>query len=357
VTEPAGGGAPVEHCTAETEEIMDGDFENSTAERPSGEAPTDYEYIRAAADRLTGGHHPAPHPDIAAIQRDSEAWRARFGFGTAKDFTDTQCAGWASYSYPSLPRPVVQIAADLIGWLFLYDDEYGEHREPGPAIDTARRHVALLRTGIARRELDAFELALLDLRARVLEYTDERFVDRFASSFAKSYAGWHAEIPYRRAGKTPSLEAYRRLRAWSVGMHTLFDIAELHTGHPSDAELPEVDQLRDEAALLCGYINDVHSYLKERDEPINLIAVLRDERGITPAAAAEAATQEYAFQRSILDAHCAAVLRRGSVSDAMRQIVSGLIEFVPGCAEWYGKCGRYYELDDYSMKYTTLQPN
>jgi hypothetical protein len=332
---------------------MDTDFANS-----AGETASDHAYIRAAADRLTGGHHPAPHPDIDAIQRDTEAWRARFGFGTAKDYADTQCAGWASYSYPDLPRPVVQIAADLIGWLFLYDDEYGERYEPGAAIDTARKHVAMLRTGVATWKRDAYELALLDLRARILACADQRFVDRFAGSFAKSYAGWHGEIPYRRAGKSPSLEAYRRLRPWSVAQQTLFDIAELHTGSPADAvELHEVNLLRDQAALLCGYINDVHSYLKERDDPINLVAVLRDERGRTPEAATEAAVEEFAFQRSLFDAQCAAALSRTSISDAMRAIVSGLTKFVPGCAEWYGKCGRYYELDDLSMKYAVLPPD
>ncbi|WP_189719395.1 terpene synthase family protein, partial [Streptomyces spectabilis] len=206
----------------------------------------------------------AAHASIKDIQHRTEQWARGFSLSTPEEIDNTRSGWCAAYTHHYMALETCQIAADLICWLFLYDDCYGEGRECQTMMEVGERHVQLLRTGEISQSAEPFEQALLDLRERLEALADARFLNRFANSLAKFHSGWLFELPYRLAGKPPPMFCYQRMRPWSIGLHTLFDLIEIPQGPPFEPACDAFEELRNSAALLCAYVNDMHSFAKER---------------------------------------------------------------------------------------------
>jgi hypothetical protein len=262
-------------------------------------------------------------------------------------FARILCGSCAAHTYPTAPAPVVELGAHVIGWLFLFDDAYGEgkaDREMRALMARFAAYETTLRTGRLPLDPTAFHHGLLDIRRQGLERGGAEWLSRFADSMARYFDGCVLELPHRRGNTQPSIEEYRKLRSWSIGTLPVFDLIELATGHvlpPEEAWLPALADLRERAALLCAWVNDVYSHAKEaRDnDPLNLVSILSEQSGLTMPEAFGAAAEVFNADLGEFEIESAAILT--SASPGLRAYVHGLADWVHGNAAWTSASRRY----------------
>ncbi len=305
--------------------------------------------VRAMRSRATTETHPAE----PRVSERNIAWARQLGLVTsdieAARVAAIRCGSFAAHTYPCASEEVVQLGADLILWLYLFDDRVGEGKDAADSPALARTldsYLEVLRTTVLPAEPTVFHESLSDIvwRARHLG-ADAAWVSRFATSMQSYFEGCVRELPYRRAGRIPSLSAYRSIRAQSVGAYPVFDLIELASEQllsDDDAALSELASARELSARLCAWVNDVYSFPKERRDrdPMNLVAVIAREYALSDADALEQAVEVFNIVLDVLDA-MAAVLRAKGVSAALDAYVGGLEDWVHGNRAWTGLCGRY----------------
>jgi hypothetical protein len=298
----------------------------------------------------------AVHPASVEIDARNQAWAIAFGLAptaaAAARHAAIRCASFAAHTYPRAPFDVVGIGADLITWLFLFDDQIGEGSldADGEAL-TVRlmTYEETVRTGSHPLDGTVFHRALVDLRVRCLALANEDWIRRFADSLAQYFKGCVLELPFRRAQATPALGEYRGIRALSIGAYPVFDLIELALGALDESDIGRTDLYRAkyEAALLCAWVNDIYSYPKERSdqEPLNLVAVIAAERQLSPTDALVAAIELYRTDLASFETHVEAV-RATSPGSALDAYLGGLEDWVHGNTAWTRLCGRYIDRID-----------
>lgn len=292
-----------------------------------------------------------PHPDVAQLGRSTVEW-ARRHLLVGDDLSAARlaaigCGNCAAHTYPTAPTEVAQLGADLIAWLFLFDDRVAEGRGETSLTALALRiesHLAVF-DGHAR-EGEPFDQALLEIigRARSLG-ADDGWVTRFRAALNAYAEGCLREFEFRRHQSIPSLDEYRRVRTLSIGTFPVFCVIELLAGRfltEEEAYGVECTQARALAARLCAWVNDAYSYAKERGDgdPMNLIAVLSRHFGISEDEAFDEAAAVFNLELEEFETwviQCA----DGGISMALRAYFDGLADWLHGNAVWTTSCGRY----------------
>ncbi len=255
----------------------------------------------------------------------------------------------AAYTFAREPLPVVRMGADLILWLFLFDDAVGEPPTTQTDLEhewTMERYSTIVRE---RRAItsDPFEVALLDLlsRAEQLGATADWF-HRFALDMTDYFAGCVEESKHRRAQQTLPSNNYRNLRRATVGTSQVFALMELGVGGivpAHEMRTADVIEARKIAALLTAWVNDIYSFPKElaANDPLNIVIALATEHGLTRTEEAlEFAAIMYNFELEYLETLIDGILVN-DVSPQLREYLSGLLLWVHGNRLWTKMCGRY----------------
>lgn len=325
------------------------------ASLPGGEVPQplDTHTIRDRIREAIAGirHEPVePGESVSLIELRTQQWASQFGLVTtpaSEDrFAQIRCGSCASHTYQNMPVEIIEIGAALIGWLFLFDDRYGESGDLETMTEVFAACRSMLDTGQRRpSKIDpAFYASLFDLRERVAALADPAWLRRFSENMGRYFSGCMFEFPFRQAGKPPSLAAYRRLRPWSIGTLAVFDLIELTTGSPPDA--PHIDQLRELGAALCAWTNDIHSYTKEvrNRDPLNLIAVLLNERDEGLEDALDVALAIYHEDFDHFSRTREAIENAPDATPEEVAYARGVSAWVHGNAAWTKLSGRYHTL-------------
>ena len=283
-------------------------IEANTDTEPHGVQPL----AVSAALAVTPVVEPSEH--LRAAESHVAEWVARFGLVTdeasALRFSLMHCGRFAAHVYCRAAPIIVELGADLIGWLSLFDATYGEWYGDIKQLEAALQTFEQV---LFRNELPeaptAFHHALVDLRQRIGTEGGDTMTRRVAYSMRRYFDGCLLEFPYRTTGRSPSLSVYRSLRRWSIGALPAFDLIELTLARPLDATMTNKEsfwRLRDAASTLCAWANDLHSHYTGRDgnDPHNLVSVLRRERNAPAEQAFADAVRLYnadlgAFERAL----------------------------------------------------------
>ncbi len=205
-----------------------------------------------------------------------------------RGFERIGCGTCAAACFPDASQAVVQLAADQISFLFLFDDLYpeGTFRLDPNGLRAALRPYADLVSGRpgAVMPATAYARALNDLVQRAVASAPAFWRARYAKSFEAYCEGCVLEAEARLEGVAPSLQAYLEVRRGSIGMSPMFDLMELTHGvflTDEEFETPVVTRLRELGADLSALVNDLSSLEKEEavGDVCNAVIVLQASLG------------------------------------------------------------------------------
>ncbi|MEV5242056.1 terpene synthase family protein [Streptomyces cinnamoneus] len=301
------------------------------------------------------GIHPSfepDNPDRVRFEEATMAFRDRFHlYGDEQQrerLGRAEIARFAAMMYRSGRDELLQVASDLLLWVFAFDDEYCDEgplsRDPAGLIQAAARIQRSIESPEHVVNTDRYALALHDIRCRLDRYAVPVQVGRFVEAMRTYLMAemWKAVTP------KPSLNDYLVMRLYGGGgwvfvpvLHHIvagIDLAQ------EDYEDRRVRALAEIVLSLAQWDLEPYSYVKERARAVdgkehNLIAVLCRERGC----GVEQALSEYMTLR----ARALSLFRRLRIqveteaSPAVRSYIQGIVEVYSGNVFW-GRANHRY---------------
>ncbi|MFD9613396.1 terpene synthase family protein [Streptomyces sp. NPDC004288] len=303
---------------------------------------------------------PRSNPNRAFVAQPHRNWLLR-NDGLAATIALPAYDKWdvprlAAFTSPDTAVDDLALAADLLSFYFLFDDRFdsGLGRAPAQVAEICTRLTGLLHDeGPAPEARTPVERAFADLWARSTRGMSARWRARSAYNWEWYFACHPAEAAGRLSGRLPDRETYLALRRGTAAMETLFDMVERlnHFELPQEVlHFPAFRRLRQLAADIPSFTNDVHSYAQElaRGDVANMVMIVRAERGGTPDEAAvqvmrEAQTMVDRFVElsSEVPAICEVLGLGPAAREAAHRYVDGLAAWISGYHRWEIDTGRY----------------
>ncbi|MFE0098817.1 terpene cyclase [Streptomyces sp. NPDC059009] len=199
---------------------------------------------------------------------------------------DLPQAAIRTYPYANAEDMVV-----LMNWFslaFLFDDQFDAARpdRADRVAEVARELIAtpLRPVGSKPRVECPITVAWAQVWERLAEGMSLAWRSRFAASWGRFLVAHTEEVDLAARGGHLGLEEYVGFRRRTVGIHHSIDAGERARRFevPAQAQAhPVLIGLRDAAADAIGFMNDVHSFEREkrRGDGHNLITVLHRDRG------------------------------------------------------------------------------
>lgn len=292
------------------------------------------------------------HAPPVSFDASTLAWVKRFGLvREAKQtagFERIICGTAARFGFFSASPEVVGIAADLISWLFLFDDAYpeGTYRFDVKGLEaTCARYLNLLENFPHAAPHSNFARALVDLFERMSRHAPPSWMQRFIESFRYYCGGCIREAHFRQSNSIPSVSEYMNLRRASFGYAPVADLMELIFGtYLTDEERwsPTVVRLRTLGVDISACVNDLYSYEKESavGDMCNVVRVVELNEARSPEAACARVGQmhdEALGQLLLLESQLNAI----PTSPAIRNLARAIREWSQGHHDWSIRCRRY----------------
>ena len=316
----------------------------------------------AIATRIPGLYcpiEPAIHPDAHEINAAGLDWMSKFNvFGCQSNWERYVSANPGMLPARVMPNapigPALQAAANLLFWLWAFDDSECDEIGAGhSAGDLVLQLCALARCGeapIGLTSANPFIAALADLRCQLEQVASPVQVARWCSSMQAYFLANTAVAIQNSRGEVPDLDTYVSLRIHSGAVKPtlmLLDVADGYELPASQLECPAIWALNEMVCTLVGWDNDLLSYHKEvlrGGADHNLVTVLQREGGYS---ADEAVCQSLAMRDRVLclflRLHCQ-VAR--DADPGLRRYLSGLSSWIRGHLDWGMATARYCNPED-----------
>ncbi|WP_371478062.1 terpene cyclase [Kitasatospora sp. NBC_00315] len=305
--------------------------------------------------------HPFPHrrsPHAAQAAEQHRTWLRRHPL-LYGDIGDSPYAHWevvdlAALGYPDAGPDELALAADLMGFYFLFDDQFDGPlgRRPAEVARICDRLAGILHGAPPDPDSPA-ETAFADLWRRSTLGMPARWRARAAYNWEWYFASHPAEAAGRISERPPDREGYLALRRGTAAMETIFDMIE-RLGRfevPMAAHHhPVLRQLRQLAADIPSLSNDVRSYPKEAPtgDVNNLVMIVQRERGCSAQEACAVVTaeaQQMLARCTELVAQLPESYRALGLDPADLELAGryaqGLTAWLAGYLHWESRTGRY----------------
>ncbi|MFF0288845.1 7-epi-alpha-eudesmol synthase [Streptomyces sp. NPDC005262] len=282
--------------------------------------------------------------------------RSQAGFEEYQSWDLPQAAA-RTYPYASADDMVV-----LMNWFslaFLFDDQFdsGSPDRADRVAEVARELIAtpLRPAGTAPRVVCPITVAWAEVWAHLSDGMSLTWRTRFAASWGRFLVAHTEEVDLAARGLagTLGLEEYAEFRRRTVGIHHSIDAGERSRGFevPPQVQAHELMvRIRDLAADTIGFMNDIHSFEREkrRGDGHNLIAVLHRERSCSWE---DAAAEAYRMTTACLEEYLELEARVPKMceeldldTDQRVQVwmgVEAIQHWINGNYEWALTSGRY----------------
>ncbi len=276
---------------------------------------------------------------------------------TRAEYARWDVAGLAALSYPDCTPEELTLATDLMGFYFLFDDQFDGPlgQRPGEVAAICEELTEVLHGRRPATTLSPCTRAFEDLWHRISLGMSDRWRARATYHWEWYFASHPAEAAGRRGGLPPDREGYLILRRGTAAMESVLDMVE-RLGRfevaPAAFHSPHLRQLRQLAADIPSLTNDVRSYPQEapRGDVNNLVMIVQRERGCTLAEAGSAVLAE---AQSMVDRYTRLVdelprtyreLELGpQQSRTAERYADGLTAWLTGYLSWESRTGRYQE--------------
>ncbi|MDH6124667.1 hypothetical protein [Kitasatospora sp. GP82] len=301
-------------------------------------------------------HRRNPHQNQAAEQHRNWLQRHR---ELAAVVDPSTYARWdivelAALVYPESTAEDLALAADLMGFYFLFDDQFDGSlgRRPDQVAMLCERLTAI--TYGARPAGTSVERAFADLWRRITKGMTARWKARAAYHWEWYFACHPAEAAGRNAGQPPDRDGYLMLRRGTAAMESIFDMIERlgrfevpqHVLHH-----PLLRELRQLAADIPSFTNDVRSYAQEaqRGDVANLVMIVQRDRSCSAEEACAVVWDEaqrmadrfFELREQLPDAYRWMELDRAQQQVAQRY-ADGMALWLAGYLRWESRTARYH---------------
>ncbi|MGX1881697.1 7-epi-alpha-eudesmol synthase [Streptomyces sp. NPDC055287] len=286
--------------------------------------------------------------------RDMGLVRSRAGFEEYESW-DLPQAAIRTYPHASAQDMVV-----LMNWFslaFLFDDQF-DAASPDRAdriTEVARELIVtpLRPAGTRPRVVCPITLAWAQVWEQLSDGMSLTWCTRFAASWGRFLAAHAEEVDLAARGTLLGVGPYTAFRRRTVGIHHSIDAGERSRRFevPAQAQAhPVMEALRDAAADTIGFMNDIHSFEREkrRGDGHNLITVLHRECGYSWE---KAATEAFRMTSRRLDEYVGLEARVPGMCDELRLTdderdrvwmgVEAIRHWISGNYEWALTTGRY----------------
>ncbi len=287
--------------------------------------------------------------------------RSLAGFQEYKSWDLPQAA---ARTYPHASADDMVVLMNWFSLAFLFDDQFDAH-QPDRAdriAEVARELIVtpLRPAGIRPRVVCPITLAWAEVWNHLSDGMSLTWRTRFAASWGRFLVAHCEEVDLAARGLAGTLgvDEYTEFRRRTVGIHHSIDAGERSRGFevPSQAMAhPVMERMRDLAADTIGFMNDIHSFEREkrRGDGHNLIAVLHRERTFSWK---EAAAEAYRMTTACLDEYLELEARVPGMCDELgldedergrvRMGVEAIQHWINGNYEWALVSGRYAAVKD-----------
>ncbi|MFD9127787.1 terpene cyclase [Kitasatospora sp. NPDC059571] len=301
-------------------------------------------------------HQRSPHHSLAA--RHHRDWldrhRALAAVADETAYGHWEVAELAALSYPAAGPEDLGLAADLLGFFFLFDDQFDSElgRRPTEVSRICDRLTEIVHGALPQGTSDV-ERAFADLWRRSTSGMPARWRARAAANWEWYFASHPAEAGGRRGGRIPDRESYLMLRRGTAAMETIFDMVERLGGFtvpPSVLHHPLLRRIRQLAADIPSFSNDVRSYPLEapRGDVYNLVLIVQRERGCPAEEAcavvlgeAQVMVDTYAGLLARLPDACAELELDDEQLGIAQRYTDGISAWLAGYLLWERRTGRY----------------
>lgn len=282
-------------------------------------------------------------------------------------------AGFEEYQSWDLPQAAVRTypyasAKDMVhlmNWFslaFLFDDQFdaGIPDRADRIAEVARELIVtpLRPPGSAPRVECPITAAWAEVWEHLAEGMSHTWQARFAASWGRFLVAHCEEIDLAARGATVGLDEYPAFRRRTVGIHHSIDAGERSRRFevPAQAQAhPVMIRLRDVAADTIGFMNDIHSFEREkrRGDGHNLIVVLHRARGCSWDEALDEAVRmttasldEYLELEARVPAMCDELGLDEDERERVWMGVEAARDWINGNYEWALTTGRYAAAKD-----------
>ncbi|MFE5136076.1 7-epi-alpha-eudesmol synthase [Streptomyces fagopyri] len=287
--------------------------------------------------------------------------RSRAGF---EEYRSWDLPEAAARTYPHASADDLVVLMNWFSLAFLFDDQF-DTASPDRAdriAEVARELIAtpLRPAGTAPRVVCPITVAWAEVWTHLSHGMSLAWRTRFAASWGRFLVAHTEEVDLAARGLagTLGLAEYAEFRRRTVGIHHSIDAGERSRGFevPPQVQAHELMvRMRDLAADTIGFMNDIHSFERERrrGDGHNLIAVLHRQRGSTWE---EATAEAYRMTRDRLDEYLALEARVPRMCEELgldaeqrvrvRMGVEAIQHWISGNYEWALTSGRYAAAKD-----------
>ncbi|GAA2767582.1 hypothetical protein GCM10010103_66240 [Streptomyces paradoxus] len=281
---------------------------------------------------------------------------SREGFEEYKSWDLPQAA---ARTYPHASADDMVVLMNWFSLAFLFDDQFDATR-PDRAdriAEVARELIVtpLRPAGSPPRVACPITLAWAEVWSHLSHGMSLTWQTRFAASWGRFLVAHCEEVDLAARGLegTLGLDEYAAFRRRTVGIHHSIDAGERSRGFEVPAQAmahPVMERMRDLAADTIGFMNDIHSFEREkrRGDGHNLIAVLRRERGCTWQQATDeayrmtiACLDEYLELQERIPRMCDELRLDEAERDRVQMGVEAIQHWINGNYEWALTTGRY----------------
>jgi hypothetical protein len=329
-----------------------------TSSKPAGGAGPSASTAGALTHRDLWTPWPAAWAGAAVALEDSaRAFAVAQGLiknGSSRRFDAVNVGLLTAMAYPRAPFERQQVIAAFFGWIFLQDDDFDDRDEahdPERLRQRLEGYHAILRGERVPEGGRAALRALQAFRDAVVVDAEPAWFDWFCESMRSFWLdGVVEEARARDLGITPTIEQYIRVRIASVCMLPAIDLAEWAQG-PELTPLPRLivadpslQRVRELAALVVAFANDVFSFEMERKngDPNNLVLLHMFHDGMSLPEAVDAAVRTH---NDTVRRFEEAVRQIPDVGDALRPALSRHVEacrrWMRGACDWERRSVRY----------------
>ena len=287
---------------------------------------------------------------------DMSLVRSQAGFEEYQSWDLPQAA---ARTYPHASADDMVVLMNWFSLAFLFDDQFDTAR-PDRAdriAEVARELIAtpLRPAGTAPRVQCPITVAWAEVWTHLSNGMSLTWHTRFAASWGRFLVAHTEEVDLAALGLagTLGLKEYAEFRRRTVGIHHSIDAGERSRGFEVPAQVqahPLMVRMRDLAADTIGFMNDIHSFEREkrRGDGHNLIAVLHRDRDCSWE---EAAAEAYRMTTQCLDEYlgleaqvprmCEELALTAEQRVQVRMGVEAIQHWINGNYEWALTSGRY----------------